>query len=161
MSLADEIVVMDRGRILQQGNARAIYDAPGSRTVAEFIGRANWFEGKLGPAVSPELREFVTSEGRFFVPANALSQSSAGESFCVRPERLRILAEGLPADEGMNLVQGTLLHVACLGSEIHHAVTLESGRTLICVEQNRDQTIPAAGTRLRLAFRPTDCIFTA
>ena len=119
------------------------------------------FEGKLGPAVSPELREFVTSEGRFFVPANALSQSSAGESFCVRPERLRILAEGLPADEGMNLVQGTLLHVACLGSEIHHAVTLESGRTLICVEQNRDQTIPAAGTRLRLAFRPTDCIFTA
>jgi ABC-type Fe3+/spermidine/putrescine transport system ATPase subunit len=161
MSLADEIVVMDRGRILQHGNARAIYDAPKSRAVAEFIGRTNWFEGKLGPAVSPELREFVTTEGRFVVPANALPQSSAAESFCVRPERLRILAEDLPAEEGMNLVQGTLLHVACLGSEIHHAVTLESGRTLICVEQNRDQAIPAAGASLRLAFRPADCIFTA
>jgi ABC-type Fe3+/spermidine/putrescine transport system ATPase subunit len=161
MSLADEIVVLDHGRILQQGNARAVYDAPRSRTVAEFIGRTNWFEGRLGPAVSPQLREFVSREGRFLVPANALAQSSTVECFCVRPERMRILAEDEPFDEGMNLVHGTLVHVACLGSEIHHAVTLESGRTLICVEQNRDQIIPAAGAQLRLAFRAADCVFIA
>jgi ABC-type Fe3+/spermidine/putrescine transport system ATPase subunit len=29
MSLADEIIVMDHGRILQQGDAAAIYHAPG------------------------------------------------------------------------------------------------------------------------------------
>ena len=51
MSLADEIIVMDHGRILQQGNAAAIYHAPRTRTVAEFIGRTNWFEGKSeGPS---------------------------------------------------------------------------------------------------------------
>src|SRR6516164_8702491 len=50
MSLADEIIVMDRGRILQRGDAPAIYHAPLTRTVAEFIGRTNWFEGTLGPA---------------------------------------------------------------------------------------------------------------
>lgn len=161
MSLADEIVVMDRGRILQQGNASAIYHAPRSRTVAEFIGRTNWFEGKPGAVVSPELREFLTDDGRFFVPAEALTRQSIAESFCVRPERLRIVASELAVEEGLNVLQATLLTATCLGSEIHHAVALESGRTLICVEQNRGQPIPSPGTLLRIVFHPMDCIFTA
>jgi hypothetical protein len=66
-----------------------------------------------------------------------------------------------PAGKGLNLVQGTLLSAAYLGSEIHHAVVLASGRTIVCVEQNRDQTIPAVGTQLKLGFRPADCILTA
>ena len=159
MSLADEIIVMDRGRILQQGDAAAIYHAPRTRIVAEFIGRTNWFEGKFGPAVTPELREFVTAEGRFMVPAGTATDDATAQ-FCVRPERLRIL----PVDqavEGLNLLQGRLVSAVYLGSEIHHAVVLDSGRTIICVEQNRDQTIPAVGTPLRIAFRPVDCILAA
>ena len=160
MSLADDIIVMDHGRVLQQGNAAAIYHAPRTRTVAEFIGRANWFEGNLGHAVTPEVREFVTTEGRFMVAADA-STDGAISQFCVRPERLRILAADEAAANGLNLVQGVLLSSAYLGSEIHHAVMLPSGRTLICVEQNRDQLLPAAGTQLRIVFRPVDCILTA
>jgi hypothetical protein len=79
----------------------------------------------------------------------------------VRPERLRILAADQAAVEGLNLVHGTLVSAAYLGSEIHHAVVLDSGRTVICVEQNRDQAIPAVGTPLRIAFRPVDCILIA
>jgi ABC-type Fe3+/spermidine/putrescine transport system ATPase subunit len=160
MSLADEIVVMDHGRILQQGNAAAIYHAPRTRAVAEFIGRTNWFEGKLGRTLTPEYREFVTVEGRFMVPADASTDGAIGQ-FCVRPERLRILPADEPAGEGLNLVQGTLVSAAYLGSEIHHAIVLGSGRTVICVEQNRDQAIPVAGTSLRVGFRPADCILAA
>jgi putative spermidine/putrescine transport system ATP-binding protein/putrescine transport system ATP-binding protein len=160
MSLADEIIVMDHGRILQQGDAAAIYHAPQTRTVAEFIGRTNWFEGKLGKRLTPEYREFVTAEGPFMVPADAATDNAIGQ-FCVRPERLRILPADEPAGEGLNLVQGTLVSAAYLGAEIHHAVVLASGRTVICVEQNRDQAIPAAGTACRIVFRPADCILTA
>jgi ABC-type Fe3+/spermidine/putrescine transport system ATPase subunit len=157
MSLADEIIVMDRGRILQQGDAAAIYHAPRTRTVAEFIGRTNWFEGKLGAAITPIAREFVCADGRFVVAAVA-SMDSAISQFCVRPERLRILAADEPPAEGLNTLQGTLLSAAYLGSEIHHAVMLGSGRTIVCVEQNRDQPLPAMGTQLRIVFRPADCI---
>src|SRR5437773_2794325 len=160
MSLADEIIIMDRGRILQQGDAAAIYHAPRTRTVAEFIGRTNWFEGKLGAAVGPEFREFVTAEGRFVVPAGAASDGGIVQ-FCVRPERLRILAADQAAVEGLNLVHGTLVSAAYLGSEIHHAVVLDSGRTIICVVQDRDQAIPAVGTPLRIVFRLVDCILIA
>ena len=159
MSLADEIIVMDHGRILQQGDAAAIYHTPRTRAVAEFIGRTNWFQGKLGRALTPGYREFETREGPFMVPADA-STDSAIAQFCVRPERLRILPAAEPAGEGLNQVQGTLVSAAYLGSEIHHAVVLDSGRTVICVEQNRDQAIPAAGTLLTIVFRPADCILT-
>jgi putative spermidine/putrescine transport system ATP-binding protein len=160
MSLADEIIVMDHGRVLQQGDAAAIYHAPRTRAVAEFIGRTNWFEGKLGAAVTPALREFLTAVGRFMVAADTPTDSAIAQ-FCVRPERLRILAADETAADGLNLVQGTLLSAAYLGSEIHYAVMLASGRTMICVEQNRDQALPAAGTQLTIVFRPADCILIA
>ncbi len=159
MSLADEIIVMDRGRILQQGDAAAIYHAPRTRTVAEFIGRTNWFEGRLGPAVAPAFRRFVSGEGTFTVPADASSEGVI--QFCVRPERLRIVATDEPLADGLNTLRGTLASAAYLGSEIHYAVRLDSGRTVVCVEQSRDQALPAVGTELRVVFRPGDCILTA
>jgi len=160
MSLADEIIVMDQGRVLQHGGAAAIYHAPRTRTVAEFIGRANWFEGTLGQPVAPGLHEFVTADGRFIVRSDASANGDIVQ-FCVRPERLRMLAaETAPSGE-LNVVGGTLSGAIYLGSEIHHAVVLDSGRTVICVEQNRDQALPAPGTRITIGFRPTDCILTS
>jgi len=159
MSLADEIIVMDRGRILQQGDAAAIYHAPRTRTVAEFIGRTNWFEGRLGAPVASACREFVTGEGTFAVAADDRSEGIV--QFCVRPERLRIVAAGEPPADGLNTLHGTLVSAAYLGSEIHYAVRLRSGRTVVCVEQNRDQALPAVGAELRVVFRPGDCILTA
>ena len=159
MSLADEIIVMDHGRVLQQGHASAIYHAPSTRTVAEFIGRTNWFEGRLGAPVAPQLRQFVAAEGTFIVRCDA-PDGAAILQFCVRPERLRILSAEEHVDDAVNVVSGTLTSAVHLGPEIHHAVMLESGRTIVCVEQNRDQPIPDAGTRVRITFRPSDCILT-
>ena len=38
MTLADRIVVLDGGRIMQTGSPRELYDAPANLFVAEFIG---------------------------------------------------------------------------------------------------------------------------
>ncbi|HLX30228.1 MAG TPA: ABC transporter ATP-binding protein [Casimicrobiaceae bacterium] len=160
MSLADQIVVMDQGCVLQHGQPSAIYHAPATRVVADFIGRANWFEGTPGRLLAPDLREFATADGRFVVRCAPRNDGATVAQFCVRPERLRMLLADEPVDDGVNIVDGTLAAAVHLGPEIHHAVTLESGRTIICIEQNRDQPIPAAGTRIRLAFRPSDCIVT-
>jgi ABC-type Fe3+/spermidine/putrescine transport system ATPase subunit len=160
MSLADEIIVMDHGVVLQQGSAAAIYHAPRSRTVAEFIGRANWFEGRLGVELAAGLREFVTAEGSFVVQGGSAAEGAVLQ-VCVRPERLRIIAADPPSGERLNVVEGTLASAAYLGSEIHHVVVLATGRTIVCVEQNRDQALPAVGAPLRLGFRPADCILTA
>jgi putative spermidine/putrescine transport system ATP-binding protein len=50
MSLGDQVVVMDHGRIMQVGTPLDIYSRPASAFVARFIGSANLFDGHLDAA---------------------------------------------------------------------------------------------------------------
>ena len=51
--LADRLVVMDAGRVLQQGPPAAIHRAPRNARVADLVGIQNRFEGRwIGPAGS-------------------------------------------------------------------------------------------------------------
>lgn len=47
MSIADTIIIMNKGEIAQQGNPREIYYHPNSEFVADFIGEANFLDGKI------------------------------------------------------------------------------------------------------------------
>ena len=48
MGMASRVAVMDKGRLLQVGGPRDLYDRPGSRAVAGFFGHVNLFEGVGG-----------------------------------------------------------------------------------------------------------------
>jgi putative spermidine/putrescine transport system ATP-binding protein len=48
IALADMVVVMDRGQIMQAGPARDVYATPKDRYVAEFLGGQNVFSGRVG-----------------------------------------------------------------------------------------------------------------
>ena len=47
LALSDCIVVMSRGRVEQIGSPREIYERPAVLTVAQFVGHANFIEGRL------------------------------------------------------------------------------------------------------------------
>src|SRR4030088_158888 len=47
MTVADRIGVMDSGRLEQVATPRELYEAPGSRWIAEFVGDVNMFEGQI------------------------------------------------------------------------------------------------------------------
>src|SRR5215467_2675787 len=47
LAVSDHIIVMDGGRIAQQGTPRELYEAPASRFLADFIGDANLVDGEL------------------------------------------------------------------------------------------------------------------
>ncbi|MCD4653113.1 ABC transporter ATP-binding protein [bacterium] len=69
--LADEIVVINRGRVEQKGTARDVYDHPASKFVASFIGNVNVIEGE-----------------------------SDGQSIMIGPKRQKIVAESTPERTG-------------------------------------------------------------
>ncbi|MEI4472975.1 ABC transporter ATP-binding protein [Frigidibacter sp. MR17.24] len=55
LHLSDRIVVMDKGRIAQNGTPEELYNAPASPFVAGFLGECNFVDGPAGPwAVRPE-----------------------------------------------------------------------------------------------------------
>jgi putative spermidine/putrescine transport system ATP-binding protein len=67
IGLADRIALMNKGRIVQVGTAREIYQEPATRFVAEFIGQSIWFSGHLRQGA--ERAEFVARRGAGACPA--------------------------------------------------------------------------------------------
>jgi spermidine/putrescine transport system ATP-binding protein len=47
LSMSDEICIMREGQIIQSGSPRELYDEPRNRYVADFVGKTNFFNGKV------------------------------------------------------------------------------------------------------------------
>jgi sulfate transport system ATP-binding protein len=73
MEVADRVVVMNRGRIEQQGTPDEVYDHPATPFVLQFLGDVNLFHGRLGHAPG--------------------GNSVAADISYVRPHELEILAQ--------------------------------------------------------------------
>ena len=93
MTLADRIVVLDRGRIEQVGPPEALYDAPANRFVAGFIGAPamNFIPAAIeaGEGGEPQVRF-----GPVSLPAGHKHDVAPGPvTLGVRPEHLTIASE--------------------------------------------------------------------
>jgi putative spermidine/putrescine transport system ATP-binding protein/putrescine transport system ATP-binding protein len=161
MSLGDNVIVMSDGKIMQQGHPTEIYANPRTRFVAEFIGRSNWFSGRLGATTAASVQEFVTVEGiRILVPhPDGSGTGDGGYEICIRPERIRINPAGnAPADTPGNSLPGTILDVAHLGADIHLVIEIAGKRLVTATEQYNGQPLEQTGEDVILNFSPDDCI---
>ena len=68
MTLSDSIVVMNHGIIEQTGSPYEVYERPRNRFVASFLGKANFFGGKV-LAVDGKRVTMETPDGTFTIPA--------------------------------------------------------------------------------------------
>jgi len=162
MSLAEEVIVMDHGHIEQRGRPVEIYARPASKFVAEFIGRSNWFEGRLGDGAGSGVCTFRCKEGFELIIPEPDRSDSGGYEVCVRPERVALESAPSGSGEGasgaVNAIPGEVLDVAWLGADVHLFVRIAGGRRIAVVEKNVGQTNRHAGERVRLRFAPADCI---
>lgn len=158
MGMAGRVVVMHRGRVVQEGTPEEIYWRPATRFVAEFVGRSNWLSGRC-EARSNGTCEVVTDSGlRIAVPARP-GAPGALLDVCIRPERIDLLAraECEPAREE-NRLAGRIVDVTHLGAERHFGVRLASGEHLLAVEPSRAERHLAVGQPVVVRFRAADCI---
>ena len=113
MNLSDTIVVMDRGRIVQQGSAAEIYQRPDTAYVADFIGEANLLPGAFAEHagdVAAASSSFGMLHGR--LPANFRPVSNDPVLFSIRPEHVAV---GTRAATCEFTRSGILKEVAYLG----------------------------------------------
>jgi ABC-type Fe3+/spermidine/putrescine transport system ATPase subunit len=158
MSLADHIIVMNRGRIEQQGTPDEIYMQPRTAFVAAFIGRANWFHGRISRTSGDAFFRLTTDTGTALAIRDPGSARSEKWSVCIRPERLSVAGPDAKADRsGDNLLPGQVVDVVNMGAEIHYIVDSAEGRTMV-VEPNREGPRVRKGDNIRLLFRAEDCV---
>lgn len=124
LTLSDRIAVMSGGRVLQMDTPAGLYERPVNREVADFIGRMNFFEGRVAGRANGHAEISAAGLGRFSLPGDRLD-SLRGDAveLAIRPERLRIFGEAA-AGNG-HTMRGTLVDAAYLGERSQFFVRVE------------------------------------
>ncbi len=151
MALADRLVVMNAGRVLQSGAPRELYQRPVCRFVAGFIGSPpmNFLEGQL---VSREGRlRFSWANEEQSLPTGWL-QPYSGEPIVlgVRPEALSVA----PSCSESLMFTGSVELVEFVGERMD--VTMQLGQTRMTARLDVRQA-PGEGDRLTLFASPSAC----
>ena len=127
MTLATRVGVMNRGRIVQVGTPREIYEFPQTRFVADFIGSVNLFEGQLAEDEPGYVRvRCAELPSPVLVDHGVSAPPEAGCWVAVRPEKIE-LARARPAAAD-NWAHGKVHDIAYMGDMSIYVVRLDSGR---------------------------------
>ena len=141
MTMASRIAVMSRGRVVQVGTPKEIYEFPNCRFVADFIGNINLFEGRL-TVVEVDRCEVTTDCGVVSV-GHGISGTLAGAmamalgtqlAVAVRPEKIQI-AKTKPGVVH-NLFTGAVREIAYFGSYSTYIVEMAHGQRVKITKAN-------------------------
>ncbi|HVY16337.1 MAG TPA: ABC transporter ATP-binding protein [Rhodopila sp.] len=160
LAVSDRIAIMNKGRIEQLGDAHSVYENPGSRFVADFIGQTNFVPGTVREGTQAGGECTVTTEaGNLTLLAPQALQAGAKVEIAVRPERLRFATA---ADAAMQL-SGTVLRHVYLGDHTETHVRTTAGSVVVVRTGNHGEApLPAENDTVALAAAAADCrVFTA
>jgi len=121
LTMSDRIAIMARGKVLQIDTATRIYETPNCRTVADFIGTMNFFEGRVTALRGSDVEIDGGPLGTLLAGmGDHRPQVGDRVSVAVRPEKLRLL-KTKPAP-GPNTIAGRMGPEAYLGDRSHYYV---------------------------------------
>jgi multiple sugar transport system ATP-binding protein len=169
MTLGQRIVVFNGGRIEQVGTPFELYNRPGNRFVAGFLGtpKMNFIPAEvvaLAPAqVTVRLPggAVVAVAVAVAEPADKHSDSDSGVavgdqlSLGVRAEHLTLHEA---RQEGANLIEVGVGHVEYLGDVAIVYTTLDGAPEMVAVKRAADSAPPLAGSRARVHLPPQRCL---
>jgi putative spermidine/putrescine transport system ATP-binding protein len=134
LTMSDRLAVFNAGRIEQVGTPAEVYEQPSTSFVAGFVGVSNVLSG--GAA-----RSIAGTDG----------------AFTVRPEKIRLLAEGESPSPEESTAEGHVQEVVYLGALTRYVVGLDVGGELVVVKQNLTESsmeaLAVRGRKVRLAWR--------
>ena len=144
-ALADRLLVLRAGRVAQAGAPAAVYAAPASRFVAEFLGLKNILPGVVQGVGGA--RAALTSLGRVPLGPSPMPDGAPVE-VVLRPDGAR-LAETSDSDFH---VEGTFVEKSFRGNQ--NWATLAVGEGQLHFSFSAAQALPAVGQRLSLYLPP-------
>jgi sulfate transport system ATP-binding protein len=123
--VADQVVVMNKGRVEQVGTPRDVFDHPANPFVMDFLGNVNVFSGRVqngkaswgGMEVAyPEYPHGESRDAKVYVRPHELDI----ERYAVSPQAIRISVERVNPTGSVAKIYGTSLD---FGSAIHVELT--------------------------------------
>jgi spermidine/putrescine transport system ATP-binding protein len=158
MTMADRIVVMNDGKIVQIGTPKDLYYNPVNRFVADFIGETNMIEGEIIEVIDEDVK--LKSRNKIIISAKP-SHIDSGElqigmkvSISVRPEKISIYDKsiGLP-----NVFSVTVIGSYFLGVEQKIMVeTEDKSEIMVRVRETKDSRVFHRGEKVEIGWEKED-----
>ncbi len=142
LAVSDQIIVMNKSVVAQQGTPRELYEQPSSSFIADFIGDANLLVGELQRTEGEFARVNV---GGVDVQVPHREQTQGQVTIAVRPDAV-ILHKNVEA----TALNGEVTHASYLGNQIQYTVDSALGE-LFVIDYRVDQPV-AKGSSVALDF---------
>ncbi len=132
-AMSDRVVVMDNGRIAQEGRPQDIYEDPCNLYVARFVGEINILSGCITKKRDDTIYDVLVHDTVFPVPAKRQFAVDDAVNILVRPEDLRIYHEYEERPEGP-VLKARVEDTVYKGATVDIRVVLDSGEILTGAE---------------------------
>ena len=133
LNMSDRIVVIHKGKILQQGSPREIYNNPSNLFVADFIGDRNIIKVSI---IDKDQKYFTIKVGNTTVKVR-YSRSHTYESdqalLAVHMDKMKISCQN-----GANSIQGEVLSIHYAGSQVRTELSVCGEKFTVIEYQNND-----------------------
>lgn len=135
MTLSTRMAVMDAGRFMQIGTPTEIYEFPESRFVADFIGSANIFEGRVTEDSADHVR-VTTDLGEIYIDHGQSVVVDSKIWVGLRPEKIYI-SQTAPKKAGPNQASGAVDDIGYLGNTSIYKIRLKNGQIIDVTAPNQ------------------------
>ena len=125
MTLSTRIAIMDTGRFMQIGTPTEIYEFPTSRLVANFMGNANMFEGRITEnGTDHVIVESNHPSCNFYIDHGMSIAEGSKVWVALRPEKIKITKQA-PGNIGTNSIRGMVSDIGYLGGTSTYRVLID------------------------------------
>jgi iron(III) transport system ATP-binding protein len=145
LSLADRIVVLSQGKVVQSGTPDEVYNYPNSKYVAEFVGRANVFPVAVS---SGEPGRAIADFGQLAVSEVVNPDSEKGQFAVVRPEDIALAAPSEVSSDTATIVEAIVRSSEFLGAR--YEFIAEAAGVVLRVECAKSIDPPLVNDLVRL-----------
>lgn len=135
MTVASRIAIMDKGIAVQVDTPAAIYEAPNSRYIADFIGDVNFIETTLSSREGDQLQVASTFKTKFSLESDIPAEIGSTLWLAIRPEKIAI-SKQQPTDKD-NIVQGEVIDIAYSGDTSTYHVQIADGTIVKTLQANQ------------------------
>ncbi|MFD3947467.1 ABC transporter ATP-binding protein [Streptomyces sp. NPDC058579] len=140
MTMADQVAVMNGGRVEQLGAPADLYENPRTTFVANFLGTSNLIEAEVAETGGSDL-VVTAGGGKLRLPADRCSATvrTGGKVLVgVRPEKISLTHADDAASiaDGRNKVTGRIADSSFIGVSTQYVVNSPAGAELQVYEQN-------------------------
>jgi putative spermidine/putrescine transport system ATP-binding protein len=141
IAVADQVVVMEKGRIAQSASPRTIYALPRNEYVAAFIGGQNVLHGQVSGITESDVTLKGAQGASFVLPHEGLSlKTGQTVSFAVRRDRMSVSADSGSESLAPNTMRGRVRELEYQGTYMKVSLNTDDPAAPGCVVYVEENT---------------------